>query len=239
LTDCKLWIYYFDRAGILRSRGLDIVENFAHFAVLIVTLQRFSLADWGYHDAFQRLHDDCDQFRVVLQGPQNEDIPVTFPASVLLPLSLKGHATVVTEATCEAEDPFDAGRTLSSEKLVVKIYHADISRDSEAMILKEVYAKSQGYDVFRESFGGHSIDLGDNPVIGHVPILIAGQTWDEPFHDTFRDALAKRRRMSRRLVIMLFPKLEPLGLAVGYDYWTILFDCFNCRHISFSRVTAN
>ncbi|KDR79224.1 hypothetical protein GALMADRAFT_223463 [Galerina marginata CBS 339.88] len=46
-TDDYIWIWYYDRQGILQSDGLSIFWNFPRFLVLLFALQRFTLEDWG------------------------------------------------------------------------------------------------------------------------------------------------------------------------------------------------
>jgi hypothetical protein len=195
-----------------------------------VVLQRFTKSDWGYHEIFQQVNDN--KFQLELSGPQGEAISITIPASAKLALSLKGRATVVVGAKSDNQNPFNPKRSLNDEDLVAKIYHADTMRDSEAEILSEVY-KASRYDDREVSFEGFTVKLPANPIRGHVPILVALRVANEPFYLTLLGCFTKRnpRRMSRRLVIMIFPRLKPLYELHPSKYWPAFLDCFNCERI--------
>ncbi|KAF8971737.1 hypothetical protein BDZ97DRAFT_1913646 [Flammula alnicola] len=44
IIDSKLWIWYYDRQGILQSDGIDFLKD---LLVLLFAFQRFNLRDWG------------------------------------------------------------------------------------------------------------------------------------------------------------------------------------------------
>ncbi|PPQ90091.1 hypothetical protein CVT25_012255 [Psilocybe cyanescens] len=46
-TDGHVWIWYYDRQGIVQSDGLSIFADFPRFLVLLFAFQRFGLEDWG------------------------------------------------------------------------------------------------------------------------------------------------------------------------------------------------
>lgn len=45
--DAKLWIFYFDRQGIIQSDGINLLADLPRFLVLLLAFQRFDLEDWG------------------------------------------------------------------------------------------------------------------------------------------------------------------------------------------------
>ena len=47
LSDTHMWIFYFDRQGILQSDGIDFIRDLPRFLVLLLAFQRFELRDWG------------------------------------------------------------------------------------------------------------------------------------------------------------------------------------------------
>jgi len=47
LSDTHMWIFYFDRQGILQSDGIDFIQDLPRFLVLLLAFQRFELRDWG------------------------------------------------------------------------------------------------------------------------------------------------------------------------------------------------
>ncbi|PPQ94398.1 hypothetical protein CVT25_002486 [Psilocybe cyanescens] len=46
-TDGHVWIWYYDRQGIVQSDGISIFADFPRFLVLLFAFQRFDLEDWG------------------------------------------------------------------------------------------------------------------------------------------------------------------------------------------------
>ena len=42
-----MWIWYFDRQGIIYSQGMSFVQDLPRFLVLLFAFQRFNLDDWG------------------------------------------------------------------------------------------------------------------------------------------------------------------------------------------------
>jgi hypothetical protein len=193
-----------------------------------VVLQRFSSEDWGHHDAFKQSSDGAS-FELSLHGLGDELIPIAFPMSAELPLCLNGRATMVTKAASIAPNPFDAKRNLFLEDLVVKIYHADVTQPSEMDILGEVYKRSNKWKPSTQLVLGGTDHLSVNPIRGHVPILVASGTWEMPFAETFRGYLSCFRRMSRRLVVMIFPRLRLLRELSGFPLWSAFLDCFKCK----------
>jgi hypothetical protein len=42
-----MWIWYFDRQGIIYSQGMSFIKDLPYFLVLLFAFQRFRLEDWG------------------------------------------------------------------------------------------------------------------------------------------------------------------------------------------------
>ncbi|KAF8964736.1 hypothetical protein BDZ97DRAFT_860119 [Flammula alnicola] len=47
LVDDKLWVWYYDRQGIIQSDGISIVADLSRFLVILFAFQRFTLEDFG------------------------------------------------------------------------------------------------------------------------------------------------------------------------------------------------
>ena len=56
-----LWVWYYDRQGIIQSDGINIIADFPRFLLLQV-FQRFTLEDWGVIPSLNpdatRAHED-------------------------------------------------------------------------------------------------------------------------------------------------------------------------------------
>jgi Fungal protein kinase len=57
-----MWIWYFDRQGIIYSQGMSFIQDLPRFLVLLFAFQRFDLEDWGVISIFnpnaKRAHMD-------------------------------------------------------------------------------------------------------------------------------------------------------------------------------------
>ena len=42
-----MWVWYYDRQGVIQSNGIDFVKDLPRFLVLLLAFQRFELLDWG------------------------------------------------------------------------------------------------------------------------------------------------------------------------------------------------
>ena len=55
-----MWVWYYDRQGVIQSNGIDFVKDLPRFLVLLLALQRFELVDWsvitGLNPGAKRAH---------------------------------------------------------------------------------------------------------------------------------------------------------------------------------------
>jgi hypothetical protein len=225
-TGGVLWIWYFDHGRCLRTTGLRIIEDYPFFALLLVILQRFQDADWGYHPMLDA--DHADHIYVTLRGPEGQPVVCRIPANASPSLQLHGRCSVVVEADSSAKNPFDQTRSLSAERLVAKVYRPDRKRPSEVELLKMAYRIAED--------AGNIHDPVNNPppgnvVKGHLPVLVACATFHEPFTETFDEFLDSDQGTVRLLRILLFPELEPITGLSGREYGNSFLHCFNCMPI--------
>ncbi|KAJ8457029.1 hypothetical protein ONZ45_g18479 [Pleurotus djamor] len=143
IDDC-LFIWYFDREGIVRSDGISFIGDFPRALVLLALFQRFRPEDWGRCATF-----DCPpgmlSLKVSLSDPslENKYNPLDIATLVIghtqedyvssQPRCLGGRATRVLK--CEAIMK-DGSR--SDESVVVKISHAEVHRTHEGKTLNGV-----------------------------------------------------------------------------------------------------
>ncbi|KAG2124268.1 hypothetical protein BD769DRAFT_884244 [Suillus cothurnatus] len=52
IVDDVMWIWYYDRQGIIQSSGINFIQDLTRFMVLLYALQRFKLEDWGRNKVF-------------------------------------------------------------------------------------------------------------------------------------------------------------------------------------------
>jgi hypothetical protein len=138
-----LWVWYYDRQGIIQSDGINIIADFPRFLLLQV-FQRFTLEDWGVIPSLNpdatRAHEDDSTLRVATGIPslpitnldpailENSHLQEEKIKSILLQLKqflshephcLAGRATADIAATAGIDGDSDSG-------MVCKIYHPEI-----------------------------------------------------------------------------------------------------------------
>lgn len=47
-VDEIVWVWWYDREGAIQSTGINFITDLPRFFVLLLTLQRFELKDWGF-----------------------------------------------------------------------------------------------------------------------------------------------------------------------------------------------
>ncbi|CAL1713359.1 unnamed protein product [Somion occarium] len=181
VVDDVIWIWYYDRQGVIQSTGLNFLQDLPRYLLLMLTLQRFrDLEDWGINMDFDpyavKLHTGQFKDRKRADKFKEGDIVVTIPsASKKIKvkfnpkkdqqygrLSLLGRGTrvfnVKSQSTCPDPDHKEKTLKLADENLVMKVYWPDKSRTSESDIVSTA----------RSIVSEHQPDLLDNlPVIYH------------------------------------------------------------------------
>lgn len=47
LADDVIWVWMFDRQGMIQSGGINLIQDLPRFVVLLLALQRFEYKEWG------------------------------------------------------------------------------------------------------------------------------------------------------------------------------------------------
>jgi hypothetical protein len=139
----------------VQSYGLNIIKDFPYFVVLIAILKYFNEQAWGFcADVFSSTASG-EGITFSLDGSKFEVAASRIP----LYLSLFGRGTTVVDITSRSPHPFNKGKTLQGQDMVVKIYWPEEDRLSEVELLNLAYA----------------IESGENAgeVRGHLPVLVA------------------------------------------------------------------
>ncbi|KAI0313815.1 hypothetical protein OF83DRAFT_1285953 [Amylostereum chailletii] len=250
MHDDVLWIFWFDRQGVIQTHGMNWVADFPRFLVLLLALQRFNNRNWGVPDGFPE--------RVPISRPEKIGPPSRF-ASLQQPASsselhFPEHVeqlvpsddpdvpttTVTTPATtvtvdwnspiyCKyqlfgrATQVYSAKIANSQDDLVVKISFPDKSRVSEPRIIRIAeHANVEPNDVFK--------------VKDHLPGLIC--TMDVPGCDTgdIRESVGLmkteqdgyRRRVVR---VSVFVKIEQIYILPAKDFLRCFLEIVHCHYV--------
>ncbi|KAF9487966.1 hypothetical protein BDN71DRAFT_551275 [Pleurotus eryngii] len=161
IDDC-LFIWYFDREGIVRSNGISFVADFPRALVLMALFQRFTPEDWGRNETFN-CPPHTTSLNVSLDDPLFRDKynPHNFQGLEIKcsdedylsprPRCLGGRATRVLP--CEPKLK-DGARSI--ESLIVKISHPEARRTHEGKTMKGIRNIANKYDT---SMTGHLPEL--------------------------------------------------------------------------------
>ncbi|PPQ69533.1 hypothetical protein CVT26_001791 [Gymnopilus dilepis] len=94
LIDRILFIWYYDRQGIVQSTGIDIFKDFPRFVALLFLFQRFSLEDWGIIPAFNpEAVDKHGLSNACSTAPKSDKDPQAKAEPEVIPLTLKLHGS--------------------------------------------------------------------------------------------------------------------------------------------------
>ena len=229
LTDTSVHLTWIDRQNVIESRVIDLADDLPHFLLLLLILQRFDDAKWGYFT-------ECSQSRMkvepwaklstvsfVADGEAGQGVTIVFypdDHEIYLGTSLIGRGTSAVGGTRgpppELTQLGDTGKLREGNDLVVKIYWPEEKRTSEADILK----KAKEY--------GEKIDFIGN----HIPEMVCH--WNSNFlcssTKTIRQFLGLPTDGSRRLRVIGFPRLQPIKELKEKDMLTAYLQCFFCKY---------
>ena len=225
-----IWVWYYDRQGIIQSDGISIIADFPRFLVLLLVFQRFTLEDWGVipalnpgavcaHESDPTLRSASKSGAVIDLDPtvlekghlRDKDIKsVTLQLKQFLshePHCLAGRATAVVTANATRNGDVDVG-------MVCKIYHPELQRRHEGKTLEVIH---------------HIADHEDPDMKKHLPTMYF--YGDVPGCTTHRvRSMIKRRWKGHRTFRILgFKKLEEITQYSGVDFVNSWLEVVTCE----------
>jgi hypothetical protein len=219
LLDCHLWLWWYDRGGVVQSHGLNFVDDFPYLLVLLAVLKKFDEQAWGLcSNLFTKTLDNLRfEFRL---GDTTFDMPIDPSA---LPVHLYGRASAVVKSVkSNYTHPFNVKRTLADEKMVVKISWPESKLSDEGDLLRLAYAIG-------------SQDYARTSVRGHLPVLFASLSWPTARDQAMDELLQvkdKDRLLTRCLRVLVFEELHHIWELGGVDFTKTWLDCFRCQSSS-------
>ncbi|KAG2360647.1 hypothetical protein BDR07DRAFT_1610637 [Suillus spraguei] len=206
VVDDVMWIWYYDRQGIIQCSGINFIQDLPRFMVLLYALQRFRLEDWGRSKVILPIEVEgkqCHELTIKDETLGEVDLLLhTSHDDRVTHYGLQGRATnvvpVTSQALAQKYGNFQDG-------MVAKIFWGEASRTSEPEILKKV----------------EEIARVHHTVQDHIPELLWHHVFTNPT-STIREALGvpEPTKGSRVLYILVFPKLHPITKLDG----KVLFD---------------
>jgi hypothetical protein len=214
-------VWYYDRAGAVQSTGLNIITHFPHFLVLLLALQRFNRADWGFIPELTPTLKDPDLILLPITWKEGTEESTEAVAKVDLKNPIRSDWGLVGRSTavypCSVVD-MDGG--VLEKDAVVKWSWPEESRLPEYETVKQL------------------AELDDADVKGHIPVLLAGFKFEVSKTDHIRTCLdsephheSGRSRNARRLVITVWKRLYPVWTLSAAEWVTIFEHCFLCMFV--------
>ncbi|KAG2098210.1 uncharacterized protein F5147DRAFT_360709 [Suillus discolor] len=183
--------------------------------VLLYTLQRFEIHDWGQNKDFLPIEVEgklCHEFKIKDEKLGEVDLLLhTSHDERVMHYGLQGRATNVVPVTSEAlmkkYGKFEDG-------MVAKIFWGEASRTSEPEILKKVEEIAKRHATVQD----------------HVPELLWHHTFMNPT-SAIREALdvPEPTTGSRVLYILVFRKLFPITQLHGKELFDVWRQCILCH----------
>ncbi|KAG8683973.1 hypothetical protein FRC08_013972 [Ceratobasidium sp. 394] len=220
VIDEYIWVWWIDRQGAIQSTGINFVCDLPRFLVLLLVLQHFTLADWGYNLELDPTIIGIHTRTILPEMPLpriqlkiRPDFRVSLnPETILHRASgLVSRTTIVMEASRISSDA-------AGPNLVAKLYWPNKDRKNEYEIIEKARA-----------FGG---DLPN-----HLPRAFSFRDLGE---DTgvIREELGirdKSPRPPRVCRIIIFEALEPLTCLQGEEFLTAWIHCVRCHFVLWKK----
>jgi serine/threonine protein kinase len=215
IIDDIMWIWYYDRQGIIQCSGINFIQDLPRFMVLLYALQRFDLHDWGRNKDFLPVQVEgkrCHEFKIKDQELGEVDLLLhTSHDKRVTHYGLQGRATNVVPVTSEALTKKYGN---FQDGMVAKIFWGEASRTSEPEILDKVEEIAKVHPT----------------VQGHIPKLLWHHTFTNPT-SAIREALGvpEPTKGSRVLYILIFPKLHPITELDDRELFDVWRQCILCH----------
>ena len=205
------------------------MDDLPHFLLLLLILQRFDDAKWGYFTKCPQSGVGTEQvndpptYSFIVDTATGERITIVFypfDHAIYLGTTLIGRGTsVIGGRMGPPPDPTqfrDTSKVREGNDLAVKTYWPEESRTSEVEIIKK--AKEYGEKI--DFIGNHIPEM-----IFHLdPNFLCSST------KTIRQFLGLPTDGSRRLRIIAFRRLLPIRKLKEKDMLTAYLQCFFCEY---------
>ncbi|KAG8895404.1 hypothetical protein FRB99_000606 [Tulasnella sp. 403] len=202
----ELFLWWYDREGIICSTGLDFVKDLPWYIVLLITFQRLDNQGWGI---LPLITQPC------------QIIPrVNPPGDLLFVLGnvrrsvycLRGQGNAIYDVTPVAPD---------TRQFVAKLGWPATSRTSEVQMYEEIRKEVDKLD---------KDDMDRIDIEGHVADLVAYRRMPEYETRFIRDDVGISSTCNRQLTIAIFPKLRPIHtITDGDQLIRVLWDVIRNR----------
>ena len=221
VSGTTIYITWSDRQSVIRTCGFDIINDLPHFLLVLLIIQRFDLARWGFFTEFEgsKIHQLRKYSeRRVLEATFIPDKPLTiFPQDdpIYSGINLVGRSTGAAGARDAGDEvPADPEDIPRGNRLIVKFSWPEETRDSEVAIIKEAMRIGETNEL----------------VGGRLPKMLGDI--DPPYVTCstriIRTFLGLETTGARVLRVIAFGRLKELRYLDEEDMLIAFLDCFFC-----------
>jgi hypothetical protein len=210
---------------MIKTSRFSIIDNFPFVVMFFAILQRFDKVSWGYYQEFGFLPlSVADPPGPEREPEEQSDLHKEDGFDEDDWDNDGNRGSMVQEVKRDASNPFDDMRLLPEEEMVIEVSRVDYNDTTEVDHLKKArrLAETRG-DIKSMVWSPPGNAIRDN-----ILVLIAGAVWEEPFTATFQ-RYRIRRPLTRRIVAMVFPKMNRMTELGGSNFAGAFLDCFNCE----------
>ncbi|KAG2149123.1 uncharacterized protein EDB93DRAFT_1103681 [Suillus bovinus] len=215
VIDNVMWIWYWDRQGIIECSSINFTQDLPSFMMLLYALQRFTLHDWGRKMDFFSVQAEgkrCHEFKIKDEKLGEVDLLLhTSHDKRVTHYGLQGRATdvvlVISEALTKKYRNFRDG-------MVAKILWGEANCTSEPEIINKVKEIGKVHDTVKD----------------HIHELLWHHQSMNPT-SIIREALGvpEPTTGSRVLYIILFHKLLTITKLHGKELFDAWHQCILCH----------
>ena len=217
-----IYITWSDRQSVIRTRGFSIIDNLPHFLVILLIMQRFDLARWGFFTSFEG-----SEIHPVEAPPELYVLEATFIPGKTIKIfphadpvhkgfNLVGRSTTAAGAMNAANEiPSGSEEIRKGNDTIVKFSWPEETRVSEAEIIEKAKRIGEGNDLVRD----------------HIPEMLGNI--DPPYMTCstkiIRTFLGLDTAGARVLRVIAFSRLRELRYLDEEDMLMAFLDCFFCE----------
>ena len=217
-----IYITWSDRQSVIRTRGFDIIDSLPHFLLILLIMQRFDLARWGFFTAFKG-----SEIHRAPAYPKLHVLEATFTGCGTINIfphddpvhngiNLVGRSTSAAGARDVAEGvPSSSKDIRDGNNMIVKFSWPEETRASEVEVIEKAAR----------------IGETNKLVQGHIPEMLGNI--DPPYltcsTSIIRTFLGLATAGARVLRVIVFPRLKELRYLDEEDMLMAFLDCFFCE----------
>ena len=224
VSGSTIYITWSDRQNVIRTHGFDIIDDLPHFLLVLLIIQRFDLARWGFFTEFhgssiQRVRENHQVY--ILKATFKGSTAIIFPYDdpVHSGINLAGRSTGAAGARLGdgGEKSINSKDVRKDNDLIAKFSWPEETRLSEVDVIKKAMEIAESNDLVKNHIPTMLGDL-DPPYITCSTSIIR----------TFLDLDVTGARVLR---VILFRRLKEIKYLDEEDMLIAFLDCFFCKFL--------